>query len=122
MFDVPDLAVIDDAIVNGTFQPAPGNPLPLAPFTAQRVDYSLYRLPHYTATGAEYFQNFVIFTNYQFYVDEFVAKARAMLPRARDGYEESRRTGQPDHPCRLTASPAPALHAGAAAADAGLSI
>jgi len=87
IFDVPDLAVTDDAIVNGTFHPAPGNPLPLAPFTAQRVDYSLHRLPHYTATGPEFFQNFVIFTNYQFYVDEFVAKARAIMAEGRNGYE-----------------------------------
>ena len=87
IFDVPDLAVTDDAIVNGTFHPAPGNPLPLAPFTAQRVDYSLHRLPHYTATGPEFFQNFVIFTNYQFYVDEFVANARAIIAEGKDDYE-----------------------------------
>ena len=29
-------------------------PLPLAPFTAPRVDYSLHRLPHYTATRPEH--------------------------------------------------------------------
>src|SRR6202035_1546958 len=61
IFDVPDLAVTDDAIVHGTFHPAPGSPSPLAPFTAQRVDYSLHRLPHYTATDPEFFQNFIIF-------------------------------------------------------------
>ena len=64
MFDVPDLAVTDDAIVNGTFVPPPGGPMPLAPFTAPRVDYSLHRLPHYTATHPDHFQNFVIFTNW----------------------------------------------------------
>ena len=37
-----------------------------------RVDYSLHRLRHYTGTGPEWFQNFVLFTNYQFYIDEFV--------------------------------------------------
>jgi AMP nucleosidase len=87
IFDVPDLAVTDDAIVNGTFDPAPGCALPLAPFTAQRIDYSLHRLPHYTATGPEFFQNFVIFTNYQFYVDEFVSKAREIVAEGRGGYE-----------------------------------
>ena len=87
MFDVPDLAVTDDAIVNGTFHPAPGNPLPLAPFTAQRVDYSLHRLAHYTATRPEFFQNFIIFTNYQFYIDEFVNKAREIIAEGRGGYE-----------------------------------
>jgi AMP nucleosidase len=87
MFDVPDLAVMDDAIVNGTYIPAPGEPLPLAPFTAPRVDYSLHRLPHYTATKPDYFQNFVIFTNYQFYIDGFVEKARAMMAAGEGGYD-----------------------------------
>ena len=41
-------------------------------FTAPRVDYSLHRLRHYTGTAPEHFQNFVLFTNYQFYIDEFV--------------------------------------------------
>jgi AMP nucleosidase len=87
LFDVPDLAVTDDAIVNGTYQPAPGNPLPLAPFTAPRVDYSLHRLAHYTATAPAHFQNFVIFTNYQFYVDAFCRLAREAMARADSDYE-----------------------------------
>ncbi|MEX2318753.1 MAG: AMP nucleosidase, partial [Bauldia sp.] len=87
MFDVPDLAVMDDAIVNGTYVPRPGEPLPLAPFTAPRVDYSVHRLPHYTATQPEHFQNFVIFTNYQFYVDGFREKARRMIASGEGGYE-----------------------------------
>jgi len=87
MFDVPDLALMDDAIVNGTYEAVPGTPLPLAPFTAPRIDYSLHRLPHYTATRPEYFQNFVIFTNYQFYIDGFVEKARRMVASGEGGYE-----------------------------------
>ena len=87
MFDVPDLAVMDDAIVNGTFVPKPGEPLPLAPFTAPRVDYSVHRLPHYTATQPEHFQNFVLFTNYQFYVDGFREKAHRMIASGEGGYE-----------------------------------
>lgn len=87
MFDVPDLAVTDDAIVNGTYVPPTGTPLPLAPFTASRVDYSLHRLPHYTATQPEHFQNYIIFTNYQFYIDEFCAKARRMIATGEGGYE-----------------------------------
>jgi len=79
LFDVPDLEVMDDAIVNGTFTPAPGEPLPLAAFKAPRVDYSLHRLAHYTATRPEDFQNFVLFTNYQFYVDAFQALARRLM-------------------------------------------
>ena len=87
MFDVPELALMDDAIVNGTYEPPPGTPLPLAPFTAPRIDYSLHRLPHYTATRPEYFQNFVIFTNYQFYIDGFVEKARRMIAAGEGGYD-----------------------------------
>ena len=70
-FDTPDLAAMDDSIANGTRQRVPGAPEPLALFRAARVDYSLYRLYHYTGTDPEHFQNFVIFTNYQFYVDAF---------------------------------------------------
>ncbi len=87
LFDVPDLSITDDAIVNGTFEPRPGKPLPLAPFTAPRVDYSLHRLAHYTATAPEHFQNFVIFTNYQFYIDAFCALARNYLARDDNDYE-----------------------------------
>lgn len=85
-FDVPNLAVTDDAIVNGTWVGAPNEPQPLAPFTAPRVDYSLHRLQHYTATAPQYFQNFVLFTNYQFYVDEFCDWARQQLRDEKGGY------------------------------------
>ena len=72
LFDLPDLGAMDDGIANGTHEPRRGEPLPLALFTAPRVDYSLHRLRHYTGTAPEHFQNFVLFTNYQFYIDEFV--------------------------------------------------
>ncbi len=72
VFDLPDLTAMDDGIANGTHAPRPGEAQPLALFTAPRVDYSLHRLRHYTGTAPEHFQNFVLFTNYQFYVDEFV--------------------------------------------------
>jgi AMP nucleosidase len=71
LFDTPDLAAMDDAIANGTLQLPPDAPEPLALFRAARIDYSLHRLYHYTGTDPEHFQNFVIFTNYQFYVDAF---------------------------------------------------
>jgi AMP nucleosidase len=79
VFDLPDLAAMDDGIANGTYVTKPGDALPLALFTAPRVDYSLHRLRHYTGTGPEHFQNFVLFTNYQFYVDEFIALGRAAM-------------------------------------------
>ncbi|MDI7861212.1 AMP nucleosidase [Rhizobiaceae bacterium n13] len=86
IFDAPDLTTTDDEIANGEYEPAPGEPLPLAPFTAQRIDYSLARLSHYTATGANHFQNFVLFTNYQFYIDEFCAWARDLMASGGGGY------------------------------------
>jgi AMP nucleosidase len=79
LFDTPDLATMDDAIVNGTLPLPPGAPVPLAMFRAARVDYSLHRLFHYTGTDPEHFQNFVIFTNYQFYVDAFARICRARM-------------------------------------------
>ena len=85
VFDVPDLSTTNDDIVNGTFAAADGI-APLAPFTAQRVDYSLARLSHYTATDPEHFQVHVLFTNYQFYVTEFEEYARAMLRDPESGY------------------------------------
>jgi len=63
---------MDDGIANGTHEPRPGEAQPLALFTAPRVDYSLHRLRHYSGTRPEQFQNFVLFTNYQFYIDEFI--------------------------------------------------
>jgi AMP nucleosidase len=85
-FDVPDLATTNDDIVNGQRQTNADGSIPLAPFTAQRVDYSLARLSHYTATNPEHFQNHVLFTNYQFYVDEFEAYARTALADRASGY------------------------------------
>ena len=79
IFDVPDLTVTNDDIANGEFEPQSGEPGPLAPFTGQRIDYSLARLSHYTATSPSHFQNFVLFTNYQFYMDEFCSFARSEM-------------------------------------------
>ncbi len=86
VFDVPDLATTNDDIVNGMRRTHPDGSGPLAPFTAQRVDYSLARLSHYTATAPEHFQNHVLFTNYQFYVEEFEAYARKALGDPSSGY------------------------------------
>ena len=93
IFDVPDLATTNDDIVNGTMTTYPDGSMPLAPFTAQRVDYSLARLAHYTATDPAHFQNHVLFTNYQFYVDEFEAMARAALADPASGYSAFVATG-----------------------------
>ena len=92
-FDVPDLATTHDNIVNGVGFLYPDGARPLAPFTAQRIDYSLARLSHYTATAAEHFQSHILFTNYQFYVEEFEAFARTMLADPDSGYTSFVGTG-----------------------------
>ncbi len=86
-FDVPDLNITNDEIVNAEGWTYANGALPLTNFTAQRVDYSLARLAHYTATDPKYFQNFVLFTNYQFYVDEFQKFAEAQIADPASGYE-----------------------------------
>ncbi len=86
VFDVPDLSSIDDKIVNSKYESLADEKTPLAPFTAQRIDYSLHRLSHYTATRPDYFQNFILFTNYQFYIDEFVDYAKAAVADPESGY------------------------------------
>ena len=87
LFDLPNLAAMDDGIANGTYEPGPADPLPLALFTAPRVDYSLHRLRHYTGTAPDHFQNFVLFTNYQFYIDEFIALGHREMAKADSVYD-----------------------------------
>ncbi|GBD43001.1 AMP nucleosidase [bacterium HR40] len=76
LFPMPDLSHTDDSIANGTWRGRPGEPRPLALFTAERVDYSLHRLVHYTGTSPEHFQRFILLTNYQRYVDHFLEVAQ----------------------------------------------
>lgn len=81
-FILPDLARIDDSIANGTYRDLPeraSGPGPLALFSAERVDYSLWRLRHYTGTAPEHFQRYILFTNYQRYVDGFIDYAREQV-------------------------------------------
>ena len=75
----------------------PGAPEPLALFRAARVDYSLHRLYHYTGTDPEHFQNFVIFTNYQFYVDAFAQLCRERMASGEAGAEAFVEPGNVDH-------------------------
>ncbi|MEH6756109.1 MAG: AMP nucleosidase [Parasphingorhabdus sp.] len=71
-FHTPNLVRTNDEIVDGgqIFQDDVNSALSL--FTAERVDYSLHRIRHYCATDPEHFQPFILFTNYQRYVDEFI--------------------------------------------------
>ena len=76
---MPDLSATGDDIANGTWRRRPGEPAALAIFTGERVDYSLHRLHHYTGTAPRHFQRFILLTNYQRYVDHFVAHARSEI-------------------------------------------
>jgi len=106
VFDLPDLAAMDDGIANGTQQVRRGDPEPLALFIAPRVDYSLQRLRHYTGTAPEHFQNFVLFTNYQFYIDEFIKLGHEQMQDPSSDYLAfvepgnvvTRRAGEPPQP------------------------
>jgi len=86
LFDLPDLAAMDDGIANGKHEAGPREAHPLSLFTAPRVDYSLHRMRHYTGTWPEHFQNFVLFTNYQFYIDEFIKLGRETMLETDCGY------------------------------------
>ncbi|HVY12606.1 MAG TPA: AMP nucleosidase [Alphaproteobacteria bacterium] len=83
-FDTPSLADMNDEIVNGTVSSFADGSRPLGLFRAARVDYSLHRLRHYTGTNPAHFQKFVIFTNYAFYVDEFLRVAQGFMEKAGD--------------------------------------
>jgi AMP nucleosidase len=95
LFPVPDLAAIDDSIPNGDWIPEVildhdrsfQRIKPLGLFSALRTDYSLQRLKHYTGTDPADIQQFILFTNYQRYMDEFVDIAVKKL-REDDIYEE----------------------------------
>ena len=108
VFDVPDLTTTHDNIVNGFGYAYPDGARPLAPFTAQRIDYSLARLSHYTATDADHFQNHVLFTNYQFYIEEFESYARQMLADPDSGYVSFVGPGNVEITASDTAMPTPA--------------
>ena len=86
VFDLPDLTAMDDGIANGTYQTPAGQAAPLSLFTAPRIDYSLHRLRHYSGASPAHFQNFVLFTNYQFYIDEFIALGYAEMAKADSPY------------------------------------
>lgn len=80
-FALPDLHATDDTIANCEKLPAENEPRPLALFTAERTDYSLARLHHYTGTAPKHFQRFILLTNYQRYVDGFRDYARAQVDK-----------------------------------------
>ncbi|NEX93721.1 AMP nucleosidase [Caulobacter sp. 17J65-9] len=78
-FPTTELAHIGDEVADGIWFPAPDEPRPLGLFDGLRTDFSLARLRHYTGTPPEHVQQYVLFTNYHRYVDEFVRWACARL-------------------------------------------
>jgi AMP nucleosidase len=129
LFDTPDLADMDDAIATSSNVRGHGAPAPLALFRAARVDYSLHRLRHYTGTSPEHFQNFVIFTNYQFYVDAFARMGRDRMAAGDPAYEAfvepgdvvTRRGGATEGTAPAQLPAMPALHL-KRADDSGITI
>ncbi len=83
-FALPNLSIVDDSIVNGTYKAKKGYPRPLALFSAERVDFSIGRLHHYCGTSSKYFQKFILLTNYQRYINEFVEYAHKCMEESDD--------------------------------------
>jgi len=71
-FPATELAHIGDEVADGLWDPALEDERPLALFDGLRTDFSLARLKHYTGAPAEHVQQYILFTNYHRYVDEFV--------------------------------------------------
>jgi len=71
-FPTTELAYIGDEIADGDWFHDPARPRPLSLFDGLRTDFSLARLAHYTGAPAEHVQQYILFTNYHRYVDEFV--------------------------------------------------
>ncbi len=92
IFDVPNLDITDDEIANSTYVAEMGRPAPLSLFTAPRVDLSIMRLKHYTGTNASHFQNYIIFTNYQFYIDEFIRICQSIMASTDDPHLRQERS------------------------------
>ena len=115
-FHTPNLVATNDDIVDGQFILKRSGPLPLSLFTAERVDYSLHRIQHYTATKPEYFQDYILFTNYQRYVDEFVDYAKEEVAAGRasaliePGDRQTRKGGPPSGAALAKLPQMPAYH------------
>ena len=76
-FPNPRLTQVGDAVVDGLRVERLDRSRPLALFDAPRTDYSLKRIEHYTGAPWQDVQPWILFTNYQRYVDEFVRWAAA---------------------------------------------
>ena len=84
-FPTTDLAHIGDEISDGLFDP--DEDFPLSQFDGLRTDFSLARLRQDTGTPFEHVQYYVLFTNYNRYVDDFVRWACDQLKDPNSIYE-----------------------------------
>jgi AMP nucleosidase len=80
-FPTPVLANVGDEVADGTWRHENGGSRPLALFDAVRVDFSLRRLIHYTGADWRTLQPWILFTNYQRYIDQFLNWALEELAR-----------------------------------------
>jgi AMP nucleosidase len=87
-FPAPILSAVGDEVADGAWVFEAGRPRPLALFDAARVDYSLRRLVHYTGTDWRAIQSWVLLTNYQHYVDQFVQWALDELVTPASPYQQ----------------------------------
>jgi len=82
-FPTTELADIGDEIADGLLRVKGNSSSPLALFDGLRTDFSLARLRHYTGAPAEHVQHYILFTNYNRYVDEFVSWACTQVGNGR---------------------------------------
>ncbi|WP_159992421.1 AMP nucleosidase [Roseomonas sp. 18066] len=85
-FPVPMLSAVGDEVADGLWRFRDGAPRPMALFDAARVDYSLRRLQHYTGTDWRSVQPWILLTNYQRYIGQFVDWALVELKRPGTDY------------------------------------
>jgi len=85
-FPHPRLTHVGDAVVDGLRVERLDGSRPLALFDALRTDYSLKRIQHYTGAPWADVQPWILFTNYQRYVDEFVRWAAAGVANGPKGW------------------------------------
>jgi AMP nucleosidase len=88
-FPNPRLTQVGDAVVDGLRIERLDRARPLALFDAPRTDYSLKRIQHYTGAPWADVQPWILFTNYQRYVDEFIGWAAEAVRNGPKGWSLS---------------------------------
>ncbi len=86
-FPTPLLSAVGDEVADGLWAFETGQARPLALFDAVRIDYSLGRLRHYTGSDWRDIQPWILLTNYQRYVDQFVRWGLAELADPASPYD-----------------------------------